>query len=899
MSLPRAEEWLGAEVELGEVPNAAREFLASSRDALRGLHEAGGSGRAVNEAHSDQVDALVRHLFARSEQQHFELGGETPSEFCVVAVGGYARREMNLHSDVDLLFLYRDSMTPYVKSVSEQLQTWLWDAQVTVGGATRTIADTIRLGREDATVQTSLLAPRFLAGSGILFHEFGRMVQSKLLDKPEAFVSDQIVAMHERHTAFGDSLYLLQPNLKEGAGGLRDYHSAYWAMQAALPGARHREDFLHQGLLTAEETRDFFAALDFLWRVRNELHLASGRKHDQMGFELQEHVAASFGYESRSESELPVERLMGDYYRHARNVLNCASLVMEQCLARVRSRPWRRRIQSIEHDLRIANGQLEIPHGRQIRENPLMLLEVFRVAQHHDVPLTRKARRLVRENLGAIDDAYRSSAEAREIFFDLLRADRRVTRTLTTMNEVGLLGTYLPEWEHIVCRWQHVMYHTYTVDVHSIFLVEELRRTWKGDFEKEMPRLTELVQAEDDLLPLMLGCLMHDVGKGLGGNHSPKGAVRARACLERMGADPELVDLVEFLVMEHLEMSHIAQRRDLSDPRLVLEFAQRVGNRRRLKLLFMLTVMDIRASSKKAWNDWRGRLLYELFERTSELLETGTPDSERAMELIEARVEKRRRAAGELLGKQGMSAEQADSYFAMMPRRYFTAHTPNQIARHAQVVLEWDHERPFSHGIREMRGGFTEFIVCGQDQRGLFSNIAGVLTAHHLNILGAHAYTTRAGLALESYRLSTPAGDERAREVVWRDLLASLDRVLTGAEGVDELIQRRGRRLGTTTAPLEGDEKVIVTNDESDFYTIVDVTANDRLGLLHDLTRVIAEHGLEIYISKAGKMLDQVTDAFYVKDPEGRKLLSESAREALRADLARALRSGGERGDAS
>ena len=899
MSLPSAAEAFGTGVELAQVSEAARSYLADSREALRVLHEAGGSGREVNESYSDQIDALIRQLFARSEEQYFETGGEEVSEFCVVAVGGYARREMSVHSDVDLLFLYRDQTTPYVQAVAERLQTWLWDAQVTVGGATRTVADTIRLAREDPTVQTSLLAPRFLAGSGVLFHEFSRLVQTRLLDKPEAFVSDQIVALHQRHTEYGDSLYLLQPNLKEGAGGLRDYHAAYWAMQAALPGARHREDFLHQGLLTAEETRDFFAALEFLWRLRNELHLSSGRKHDQLGFELQDPIAQRFGYDRDAGAELPVERLMGDYYRHARDVLNCASLVLEQCLARVRTRPWRRRVQHVERGLRIANGQLEIPHARQLRDDPLLLLDVFRVAQQHDVPLTRKARRLVRENIGAIDDAYRKDPRARDIFFGLLRADRRVTRTLIAMNEVGLLGQYLPEWEHIVCRWQHVMYHTYTVDVHSIFLVEELRRTWKGDFEHEMPRVTEMLQGESDLLPLMLGCLMHDLGKGRGGDHSDKGAVLTRTCLERLGADPELVDTVAFLVQEHLVMSHIAQRRDLSDPRLVLEFARVTGTRRRLKWLLLLTVMDIRASSKKAWNDWRGRLLYELFERTSELLETGTPDSTRALELIEARVEKRRGAAGEELRKRGLSDAEIEGYFEMMPRRYFTAHTPGQIERHARVVLGWDPERAYAHGTRELRGGFTEFILCTRDAPGLFSKVAGVLTAHHMNILGAHAYTTRAGLALEIYRVSTPAGDERAREVVWRDFLASLERVLAGEENVEELIQRRGRRLGTAVVPGRAEEKVVVTNEDSDFYTIVDVTANDRLGLLHDLTRVIASHELEIYISKAGKVLDQVTDAFYLKDSQGRKVASDAACETLRADLLEVLRSGGGGGAAS
>ena len=893
MSAPDVHAYLGQHVEARAVPLAARDFLAACRKHLEQLHRAGGRGSEVNEAHSDLVDALVRRLFEVSEGRYFAEGGEGPSEFCVVAVGGYARREMSVRSDVDLLFLYRDQVTPYVKSVAERLQMWLWDAQVTVGGATRTIADTIRLARDDASVCTSLLAPRFLAGSGILFHQFTRLVQTRLLDRPETFIADQIVAMHERHTRFGDSLYLLQPNIKEGAGGLRDYHAAYWAMQAAVPGSRSREDFLHQGLLTFEEVAAAREALDFQWRVRNELHVYVGRKHDQLSFDLQEHVASAFGYLPETSDGLPVETLMGDYYRHARSILNCSSLVMEQCLARVRQRPRRRRVQHVEDGLRIADGQLEIPHARQLRDDPVLLLRTFLVAQRYDVPLTRKARRLVRENLDLIDDAFRARPDAVAVFFAILRGERRVTRSLVAMNEVGLLARFLPEWDHIVCRWQHVMYHTYTVDVHSIFLVEELRRLWKGDYQKELPALTEMVREVGDPLALYLGCLFHDLGKGLGGDHSPKGAARARACLSRMGADPELVDAVVFLVEEHLVMSHIAQRRDLSDPALLLEFARIVGNRGRLRLLYLLTVADIRASSKKAWTEWKGSLLRELFEKTSELLETGADDTESAMELIERRVETRRAAATEELRRRGRGDMEIEDYFGMMPRRYFTAHTPTQIARHAVVALDREPDQTFAYGIKEMRGGFTEFIVYTRDVPGLFSNVAGVLTAHHMNILGAHVYTTRSGWALEVYRVSTAGGDERARDVVWRDFLASLERVLRGGDGVDELLRRRGRPLGGPTSPSRKPETVEISNQESDFYTIVDVAANDRLGLLHDLTRVIAAHGYDIYISKAGRVLDQVTDTFYLKDGEGRKIQDEPAIEALRRDLLAAIRSGG------
>jgi len=866
------------------VSRVVREYVGSTRAYLAELHATSRSGHAVNEAHSDLMDRLVRRLFECAEERFFSDGREAGTDLCVIAVGGYARRELSIHSDVDLLFLFRDEPTPYVAAMAERVQNWLWDAALTVGSATRTIADTVDLAREDFTVLTSVLAPRFLCGSGVLFHEFADRVRSELLADPEAFVEQQIQSLRERHLRYGDSLYLLQPNVKESAGGLRDYHTAYWTMQATQPTARGRDDFLYLGLLTEAEALEYRAALDFLGRVRNELHLRSGRKADQMSFDQQESIAQAFGYGDAEGAELPVERFMGAYYRWARAVRNYSSLVIEQCHSRV-CRPQKREVVPVEGGFRVANGQLEIPHTRQLREEPAQLLEAFAVAQAHDVPLTRKAQRLIRENLGGIDDAFRSSREARDLFLRVLEGERRVTRSLIAMNEAGLLGRYLPEWDHIVCRWQHVMYHTYTVDVHSIFLVEELRRLWLGRYEKSVPELTELMRGVEDRATLFLGCLLHDIGKGFGTDHSLKGADLARRCLERFGLEAERVERAVFLVREHLQMSALAQTRDLSDPKIILEFARSVGDRANLRNLYLLTFADMRASSPAGWTHWRGQLLRELFEQSSELLEAGSDDPNTAMELAAKRMEKRRESARTELRRLGVSNARIEGYFAMMPRRYFTAHMPRQIARHALVVLALDADTPMTTAYRRMRGGFTEFILCTRDVHGLYSNVAGTLTAHGINILGAHVYTSRSGLALEVYRVDTPAEGEEEERLVWMDFERSLDRVLREEVRVDALLARRGRPLGTPRGFRTEPTRVEVSNEVSDFYTVVDVVADDRLGLLHDLTRVIAEHGLEVYISKAGRVLDQVSDTFYLKDEEGRKITDSALIESLSEDL--------------
>lgn len=880
-----------AAVDEKRVVSLVRAYLEAVREFLAARHHAEHSGREVNELHSDLMDRLVRRLFWFGEESFYSEGGDAQSELAVLAVGGYARREMSIYSDVDLLFLHRGNVTPFVKTVTERLQYWMWDAALQVGCATRTIAETIDLAKKDSTVFTAVLNPRLLAGSGVLFHEFGVRRRSHLLRDPAKFIKEQRAATNQRHADFGDTLYLLQPNVKDGEGTLRDYHAAYWVMQATQQGGRRVEEFLNIGLLTQDEVAELVCALDFIWRVRNELHLTAGRKNDQMSFDFQERMATSLGYAEDAGSDLPVERFMRDFYRHARAIRNYSSLVIEQCQARVRGVPRKRKVKVVERGFRIAAGQLEIPYGRQLRNSPLDLLNAFAVAQQHDVPLTRKARRLIRENLHVIDEAYRSNPAAVAAFERILDGENRVMRTLMVMNEEGVLGALIPEWEQIVCRWQHIMYHTYTVDVHTIFLVEELRRLWKGEYEAFVPDLTELIRQNPDRPVVFLGCLLHDIGKGLGGNHSGKGAVFARNVVDRLGISEERADRVVFLVEHHLLMSHLAQSRDLTDPKMIVDFARTVGNRRNLRDLYLVTFADIRASSASAWTEWKGQLLRELFERTSEFIETGGDDARRAVEIIEARVEIRRDAAATELVKMGVPETDVLEYFEMMPRRYFISHAPRQIARHAVVVLGQKEGKSFTTAVREMRGGFSELILCTRDVHGLYSRVAGVLTAHGINILASNVYTMRSALALEIYRVTTPDGGENERQLAWRDFERSLEAVLEDGTRLDALIESRGRRVPRTLKPVRSNSvEVGISNEESDFYTIVDVKTNDRIGLLYSLTRGIADLGLEIYISKAATVLDQVQDTFYLKNDEGKKVLDPAKLEELHARMVAAAK---------
>jgi [protein-PII] uridylyltransferase len=885
--LPEFVPLRGSQEGVGEQTAAGtRAYLTSVREFLAARLKEGESGHAMNEAHSDAFDRLLRRLYRLAEARHYAEGGDASARVSVVAVGGYGRREMSIASDVDLLFLHDDEISPLAAYVAERIQYWLWDAGVQVGAAVRSIEETLSLCRRDPSVLTAVIWVRFLEGDTTLFHRFATRVRDELLAKPAEFVESQAAALAERHAKYGGSLYLLQPNLKEGVGGLRDFHTAFWVARAVHPLVRGLTDFLDLGLLSELEMERYREGLDFLWRIRNQLHLICGRKVDQMSFDHQEEVAAQLTHPPVGQGdELPVERFMGDYYRHARSVQTFSQIVIEQCQARSSRSARPREVRQVEDGFRIASNQLEIPLAAQLRERPVRLLTCFAVAQVYDVPLSRRALRMVRENLALVDDDFRSDPEACGTFLNILAARHRVTRSLVAMNEVGLLGRFLPEWEHIVCRWQHVIYHTYTVDVHSIFLVEELRRLWRGKHQKAFPRLTELMSSVTDLPILYLGCLLHDIGKGRGGDHSNIGAGLARDCLERLGIERERIARAVFIVEQHLLMSHVAQRRDLSDPKVIVDFAREVGDRENLRNLYLASYADTRSSSPAAWTEWKGRLLEELFERASDFLESGRDDPRRAVEQMEARVEARRSAAKRELRILGIAESRIEAYFAIMPRRYFVSHTARQIARHARLVFSFTSELVIATSVREVGGGFSTFTLYARDQHGLYGKVAGCLTAHGINILASQVYTTREGMALEVYRVSTPSGDTQERRAAWARLDQTLKDVLTGRRDLELTLQHLRQPIGRRIIPSRRPATVSISNEVSDFYTVIDLSANDRMGLLYDLTRTIAAHGLEIFLSRASTILDQVADTFYVKGPDGMKLTDGDAIEALRRDL--------------
>ncbi|MCP4005328.1 MAG: [protein-PII] uridylyltransferase [bacterium] len=867
-----------------------RAYLDAVREYLLKLHDEGAPARRVNEEHAELIDRLIRKLFRLTEDHYFEHFPRLNFRLAVIATGGYGRRELSLGSDIDLLFLYRGKINPYVETIAEALTHRFWDAKLPIADATRTINDCMRVGREDLSTLTSLLDARFLIGDPGLYAELERTVRAHLKDHSDDFIRGKIAEQAERHKAFGESLYLLQPNLRESVGGLRDYHTALWIARVAIWEVRRAEHLHVHGFIDSRELADLERSLDFVWRLRNELH-RSGRKDDRLHFDAQERLAETLGFETTKEV-LAVEDLMRHYYLHARVIQRVNDRVIGHTAEVRRQKTGRasRQTQSVAEGFAIVGKHLEIPRSSMLVERPMRLMSAFAIAQHHDVDISPRAQRYIREHLDLVDDEFRSDPEAADLFRRMLNAPARVYRMLELMDEVGLLGAYIPEFARLVGLWQQDLYHTYTVDIHSLFLVEQLRRIVKGVYRQELPLATELMREVRSPYLLYLTCLFHDIGKGLGGGHSEKGATMMPAIAKRLGLDDEGAELVEFLVRHHLSMSEMADQRDVNDHRLIENLARKCGSRSRLRLLYLLTVSDIRSTSAEAWTSWKAKLLDQLYRNTAEWFEAGARRDGKSFVLERAmnRAAATREDVVEQAIEAGIGVGLAESFLEQMPQRYLLDHEADEIKAHLNAAVEFAQSKtPFGvysfGGSSEDDAPFWGLVVIARDRPGLFSLVSGVLSVFRHGILSAHAYTTRDGNAIEIFKVNPIAGGAEEDTAERERIAARLSRALEQGR-VDASSQPRALTpVMRVQAP-----SVQITNEDSDFYTIIDVSAPDREALLYDITSTLSELGLEIVVSRASTRSDRATDAFSVtenglkiSDPERLVFVEEALLDAI------------------
>ena len=878
-----------SDASLDDVAGEARRFVAASRGALREWHERGAGGVALVERHTDDVDRLIRFLFDAATARYRKRYVQLDQRCAVLAQGGYGRREMNPFSDIDLLFLHPHKITPYVETVTEAILYQLWDLRFQVGYAVRSLRDCVTLAASDPQIKTALIDARRVCGDVALAQEFDSVLDREIKARgTDKFVREKLAESERRHHQYGDSVYLLEPQVKEGEGGLRDLHTALWIAKIKFKVASSRE-LAVKGVLTETEFAELESARDFLLRVRNALHFLGGGHQDQLTFELQETVAGNLGYGTAPGDPIKgVERFLKDYYLHAAEVTRLSRSIVGRAVNP--SRPYRLlgRImaRTIRPGVQIVAGQLNLTNSGLLREDPTELVRLFASSQAHDVELSPRLADLVRAEAYRLDEGLRSDPRIAATFLAILRAPSRVYETLHEMHRLGVLSRILPEWEHLRCLVLHDQYHIYTVDEHSLMGVRELERLRSGERAELSPLLTQAMRDVDKPELLILGILLHDSGKGLGGGHSEKGAVFARGIAGRLGLNQDETRELEFLVRHHLVMSHLSQRRDIHDDNLMVEFARSVGSPEALKRLYLLTYADMRATGPKVWNNWKDMLLAEAYLRAQEVFARGFEPEDR-----EARIARiRERVPAEVAMSRGEEGARGCSEFLHgMPDHYLLGTPEDVLPSHFEMLRRFEAgEDPVTSVEHRPENEFTEFTVVTNDRPGLFATLTGVLAASGMNIVAARIATSKQAVVVDAFRISHLDRREIALdEERWQRTRDLLDDVLAGRRDLAAILARAtkpgllDRRRTRPTAT-----QVLVDNQVSEAWTVLEIYARDRVGLLHRIAQVMVDLGLDIHLALITTNVDQVLDVFYVTESSGRK--SERLEE-IRAALAEAL----------
>lgn len=858
-----------------------RGALGEGLDNLKQRHADGASGEDLVRAHSRFMDDVVVAL-ASLISADAEAAGLAPTPFVVVALGGYGRGELHPSSDVDLMLVYDGELSPYVQRVMQELLYTLWDLGLQVGHSLRSLEDCVAMARTDFPSRTSMQEARLLYGDRKLFGRFGRVLRENVYRHDfEQFLATTLAEREQRYRKHGASPYIGEPNVKESAGGLRDMHTAMW-LGAAKFGARTLRELVERGLITPREQEAADAALTFLWRVRNELHFFSGHKNDVLSRELQPRIAKNLGYESDGDT-LAVERFMRDYYLNARVIHRVSKRLIARChdtLAVRGSAERRQRQQALADGLVFFDGRLHRADRDPdvLRRDPVRLMKVFWHLHRLGCELSLGLERAVEESLDVVDDAFRRSPAVRDLFLDICRSWGRVAQTFSTMHELGLLGRYLPEFDGLTCLVQYDVYHRFTADQHSLLAVEHLEALAPGQSsESEGP--AEVFNEVDKPELLMLGMLLHDIGKAKGHGHVAKGIPLIRELTSRIGLPAEDAGVVEFLVAHHLTMSHIAQRRDIDDPKTVETFAETVGDPQRLRMLYLLTWADMRAVGPGVLTGWQARILHELYVRTLARLTGGRVAKPNRTQLAA-------RLWETLGGEVPMSDVRA--HLAMVQDRYVATTSVQRMAAHLRLAARLATAPVATELFHHPDLGSSDLVVVTRDVPGLFSLIAGTLAAHGINIISAQIATRADGVAIDTFQVNDPTGEAVTSSAQWARTLAALTAVLTDEQSVDALLERR-RSAGRVSPPVEARPKIAIDNRLSDEYTVIEVKCPDRLGLLYQITRTLSALDLDIASARIATEIDQALDTFYVLDRKGRRLERPEAIEHVCRTLEQAL----------
>jgi len=871
---------------LGHIKSA----FAGARAGVKAQAESGAMhGLAVARALSDIQDTLIQVLYDFATKHFYYAQNPTQAErLSVVATGGYGRAQLAPFSDVDLLFLRPYKQTAWGESVIEFILHMLWDLGLKVGHATRSLAECVRLAKQDSTIRTALLEARYLWGERALFDELRKTFWSEIAAKTgQEFVEAKLAERDQRHLRQGESRYLVEPNVKDGKGGLRDLQTLFW-IGKYLYRVDDPADLVAHNVFTREEYKTFQEAEAFLWDVRCQLHWLAGHAEERLSFDVQPEMARRLGFTGDSPRRA-VEAFMRAYFRTAKNVgdltrIFCAALEEQNKKPKPslsRLLPGFLKPRTEAEDFYVENGRLNASTNA-FRHDPVNLIRIFHMADDKGVEVHPAALRTITRSLELIDDRLRNDPEANRLFLEILTSRRDPERTLRRINEAGVLGRFVPAFDHAVGLMQFNMYHHYTVDEHLIRAVGNIAAIDRGELKDEHPLATDIIKRIKSREVLYVAILLHDIGKGLPGDHSAVGAAIVESLAPRFGLSTADTASVAWLVRDHLVMSDTAQKRDIADPKTVRDFVAAVQSPELLRLLLVLTVADIRAVGPGVWNGWKGQLLRELYYEAEALMTGGDATPARAARIAAAKANLAKRLAD-------LPADQRERALSRHYDNYWLGFNEAMLEHNARLTAAAD-----AHGellaLSAESDDFravTEIVIYTPDHPGLFSKLSGAIAVSGGSIVDAKAFTTTDGFALDVFSVQDAEGGPFGDPARVERLHQTIAKVLSGEIRPRSVLASRVRN--TRASAFKVQPRVSFDNEASTTASVLEVEGLDRQGLLYDVTHAIFESGLSISSSIVATYGERAVDTFYVRDGFGHKIVHPERLKSVEARVARAL----------
>ena len=827
------------------------------------------------------IDQVVRLIFDHVTQKLYPVANRSSSErIAILAVGGYGRGEMAPYSDVDIAFVTPYKRTAWTEQVIEAMLYILWDLGLKIGQSSRSLDETVKMAQDDLTIRTALLESRFIWGDREVYEEASARFWAEVVAKtaPE-FVRLKMIERDERHKRMGDSRYVVEPNVKDGKGGLRDLHTLYW-IGKYVHRVRSPAALVDVGLLSADEYRRFHRAENFLWAVRCHMHDITGRAEDRLTFDLQSDLAKRMQFSARP-GRSAVERFMQFYFLNAKTVGDLTGLFLSH-LDEALAKKGRRFFPSLSRRPRKLNGfllqrgRLGLPSDSFFAEDPVRLIEVFQLADQFGLEIHPLAMRTAQRDARLIDNAVRRNPRANALFVDVLTSPRDPETVLRWMNESTVFGRFVPDFRRVVAQMQFDMYHHYTVDEHSIRAIGLLAEIEKGALKTDHPLSTAIMRQIVSRRVLFVATLLHDIAKGRGGDHSILGAEVAQNLCPRLGLSDAETETVAWLVRYHLLMSATAFKRDLSDFKTILDFAQSVQSPERLRLLLVLTVVDIRAVGPGVWNSWKRQLLSDLFEATEEVLRLGHKQRGRDDRIAAKKAS--------LEQKLALSQPAFNVLAKKLPGSYWIAEPDDIIERNARHLLENGDTDLAIDACYYPERGATLVTVYAADHPGLFYRVAGAIHLAGGNIIDARIHTSTDGMAVDNFLVQDPFGRPFQEQNQIGRLKKGIEDALANRSKLTAKLDAKPKALRRADA-FKVAPSVFIDNQASNRFTVIEVNALDRPALLNNLALGLFQSKVTLHSAHIATYGERAVDTFYVTDLFGSKLESKSRLRALETRL--------------